>query len=85
MDRFSNEDTSSLVDAYFIEWSRHHFSHTLQFFFNAVTIIPSSKLGLIDCKDLVLSVNASSYSDKVLNESDDPFTNRYSSPEADIG
>lgn len=54
--------------------------------------IPSSDLGLIDSKDLVLSgdgsalhIHASPFGHKVLEESSDGRTHRFSAPEADSG
>lgn len=91
---FSDEDTRSLADAYSIhpQWDQQRFSYTLQLFFDVIAVVPSSDLGLIDSKDLVLSgdgsalhIHASPFGHKVLEQSDDGLTHRYSSPEADIG
>lgn len=91
---FSDEDTASLVDAYTIDnqWDRQRFSYTLQLFFDAIAVIPSSDIGLIDSKDLTLSgdgsalhIHASPFGHKILEQNNDNLTHRYSSPEADIG
>lgn len=90
---FSKDTVASLVDAYSSDsqWDRQRYSFTLQLLFNAIAVIPSSDLGLIDSKDLVASgdgsslhIHASPFGHKV-EDNDNGLTHRYSAPEADIG
>lgn len=91
---FSSDSTDSLCDAYSadLHWDSQRFSYTLQLLFNAIAVIPSSDLGLIDSNDLVLSgdgsalhIHASPFGHKVLDQSSDGRTHRFSAPEADSG
>lgn len=91
---FSDEDTASLVDAYSVnpQWDTERFSYTLQTFFDSIAVVPSVDCGLIDLPNFIASgdgsaahIHASPYGHKILEESSDGCTHRYSSPEADIG
>lgn len=91
---FAHEDTSSLADAYSInpQWDQQRYSYTLQLFFDAIAVVPSSDLGLFDPKDLVFSgdgsslhIHSSLYGHKVSDPSSHVLSHRYSAPEADLG
>lgn len=95
---FTKEDTEFLVDAYSTnpQWDKDRLSYTLQSFFNAIAVIPSHDLGLINSNHLVLSgdgtslhIHSNIHGHRVIekDEDEDPLkpTHRYSSPDADIG
>lgn len=91
---FTNEDSSSLADAYLSDsqWDRDRFSYTLQLLFNAIAVVPSQELGLLPTENLVLSgdgsslhIHANGFGTKVKEEDPNGFTHRFSSPEADFG
>lgn len=94
LENFKTEDTTSLVDAYSKDpyWDCERYSYTLQSLFNAIAVIPSSDLGLIDSNNLTLSgdgsslhIHANGYGHKVIDDDSTLKTHRFSSPEADIG
>lgn len=94
LENFTPDDTSSLVDSYSVSphWDQERYSFTLQSLFNAIAVIPSTDLGLIDSANLILSGDGSSlhihsngYGHKVIDDNNVLLTHRYSSPEADIG
>lgn len=91
---FKADDTESLVDAYLAnpQFDQDRFSYTLQSLFNAIAVIPSCDLGLIDSHKLILSgdgsslhIHANGSGHKVIQEDDALLTHRFSSPEADFG
>lgn len=94
LENFMVEDTASLVDAYSInpQWDCDRYSYTLQSLFNAIAVIPSVDLGLIDSHNLTLSgdgsslhIHANGYGHKIIDDDNVLLTHRFSSPEADIG
>lgn len=91
---YSLSQTSFLVDKYKngAECDRDRMTYTLQSLFNALAVVPSSDMGFIDSKNLILSgdgsslhIHASPFGHKVkVDENGDPRF-RYSAPDADIG
>lgn len=91
---FNKDDTSSICDKYRngAEFDRDRLLFTMQSLFNAIAVIPSLDMGLIEPANSTLSgdsscllVHASCYGHKVQDALDPDNNYRFSAPDADIG
>lgn len=91
---FTKDDTSSICDKYrnSTEFDRDRLLFTMKFLFNAIAVIPSLDMGLIETANSTLSsgnsyihVYASCYGHKVQDAFDPDNNYRFSAPDADIG
>lgn len=91
---FTKDDTSSICVKYRngAEFDRDCLLYTMQSLFNAIAVIPSLDMGLIEPANSTLSgdgsclhVHASCYGHKVQDALDPDNSYRFSAPDADIG
>ena len=92
--KFTKDDASSICDKYRngAEFDRDRLLYTMQSLFNAIAVIPSLTMGLIDPANSTLSddgsclhVHASCYGNKVQDALDSDNNYRFSASDADIG
>lgn len=91
---FTKDDTASICDKYRngAEFDRDRLLFTMQSLFNAIVVIPSLDMGLIEPANSTLSgdgsclhVHASCHGHKVQDAPDSDNNYRFSAPDADIG
>ena len=91
---FTKDDTSSICDKYInsTEFDKNRLLFTMQPLFNAIAVIPSLVMGLIESANSTLSgdglclhVHASCHGHKVQTAPDSDNNYHFSAPNADIG